>query len=199
MTNNPTFLSIFGDSWDELPPVMKKHYANRPYTDDLTVVEGSLDVLCKHPLKFFAPVIKLMGQVPPYNQKNVPVTVRFESDKDTRAFHFNRIFQFNKDTKPYSFRSRMLQVKGNEVVEIMRYGLGWRMLYVWDGQKVYLKHQGYVFLLFGLFIPIPLGLLVGKGYGEEIPVDDETFDMMVCIQHPWWGKVYEYKGRFKIT
>ena len=38
-----------------------------------------------------------------------------------------------------------------------------------------------------------------KGYAEEIAVDDNTFHMNTHISHPWWGKVYEYKGRFKIT
>lgn len=43
--SEPIFKSIFGESWDFLSPVMKKHYANRPYTDDVTVVEGTLDAL----------------------------------------------------------------------------------------------------------------------------------------------------------
>ncbi|QKK05237.1 MAG: DUF4166 domain-containing protein [Pseudomonadota bacterium] len=53
--------------------------------------------------------------------------------------------------------------------------------------------------LFGHFIPVPLTMLMGKGYAEEIAVDDERFDMIVNITHPWWGKIYEYKGRFKIV
>jgi hypothetical protein len=193
----PIFKSIFGETWESLPPVMKKHYANRPYMDDITVVEGTLDVTCKAPLVWFSPLMKLMGQIPTYNEQNVPVTVRFQSDKSSKAFHFNRIFNF-KDTKPYTFQSRMLQIKDNEVIEIMRFGLGWKMLYVWDGQKVVLQHQGYALQLFGYFIPMPLTFLIGKGYAEEVAVDDNTFDMMTCITHPLWGKVYEYKGRFHV-
>lgn len=196
--DEPTFKSIFGEAWDSLPLVIKKHYANQPYTDDLTIVEGTLDVMCKPPLIWLAPLMKLMGQVPTHNETNVPVTVRFQSDRNSKFFHFNRMFHF-KNAKPYAFRSRMLQIKDNEVIEVMRFGLGWKMLYLWDGHKVILQHRGYTMCAFGHFIPVPLTLLMGKGYAEEIPVDEETFDMMTHITHPWWGKIYEYKGRFKMA
>ncbi len=195
--SEPIFKSIFGEAWNDLPPSMHKHYANRPYADDESVVEGTLDVMCKQPLKFLAPLMKLMGQIPAHNEESVPVTVRFQSDKDTKAFHFNRTFNF-KNAKPYTFKSRMVQIKGNEVIEIMRFGLGWKMLYLWDGEKVVLKHRGYALRLFGHFIPVPLTLLMGEGYAEEIAVDEDTFDMITHIIHPWWGKVYEYKGRFEV-
>ena len=194
----PIFKDIFGAAWNDLPSVMKKHYAGRPYTDDTVIVEGTLDVMCKQPLKALAPVMKLMGQIPAHNEMNVPVTVRFQSARDSREFQFNRTFNF-KNAKPCAFRSRMLQIRDNEVIEIMRFGLGWKMLYLWDGEKVVLQHHGYALRLFGHFIPAPLTLLMGKGYAEEIAVDDDTFDMITHITHPWWGKIYQYKGRFKIA
>lgn len=197
LKKEPIFKSIFGASWGSLPDVMKKHYANRPYTDDEVTVEGALDVMCKAPLTWLAPLMRLMGQIPIYNMKNVSVTVRFISDKNSKAFHFIRSFHF-KDVDPYVFHSRMTQVKDNEVIEIMPFGLGWKMLYIWDGQKVVLQHRGYVLHIFGHFIPMPLTFLMGKGYAEEIAIDENTFDMVTHITHPWWGKNYEYKGRFKI-
>ena len=197
LKDEPIFKSIFGNSWDELPPVMHKHYANRPYTDDEVVVEGTLNVMCKPPLKWLAPFMRLTGQIPARNEENVPVTVRFKSDKNSKAFHFVRSFYF-KDNAPYIFHSRMMQIKGNEVIEVMRFGLGWKMLYLWEDGKVILKHSGYALHLFGRFIPVPLTLLMGRGYAEEIAVDENTFDMITHITHPWWGKIYEYKGRFEV-
>jgi len=91
-----------------------------------------------------------------------------------------------------------MQIKGNEVIEVMRFGLGWKMLYLWEDGKVILKHSGYALHLFGRFIPVPLTLLMGRGYAEEIAVDENTFDMITHITHPWWGKIYEYKGRFEV-
>lgn len=198
LKDEPIFKSIFGDTWDSLPPVMHKHYANHPYSNDLTIAEGRLDVICAGPMKLMAPIMKLMGQIPPHNEENVPVTVRFQSDLTSKSFHFNRIFNFKK-IKPYNFKSRMVQIKDNEVIEIMHFGLGWKMLYSWDGEKVILQHNGYAWLIFGHLIPLPLTLLMGKGYAEETPVDDDTFDMITHITHPWWGKIYQYKGQFKIS
>lgn len=40
---------------------------------------------------------------------------------------------------------------------------------------------------------------MGKGYAEEIPIDDKTFSMITHITHPWWGKLYEYKGQFVVV
>jgi len=197
LKSDPIFKSIFGASWGDLPPVIKKHYANRPYTNDRVVVEGVLDTFCAGPIKWFAPLFLLIGGIPPHTENTVPVIVHFESDKETKAFHFNRVFHFKK-IKPYHFKSRMIQIKGDEVVELMRFGIGWRMKYLWEDGRVKLTHKGYALSFLGHLIPLPLTALIGKGYAEEIPVDDNTFDMMVCITHPWFGKVYEYKGRFCI-
>ena len=198
LKNEPIFKSIFGESWDDLPPVMKKHYANKPYTHEETIVKGVLNVMCKPPLLWLSPMMRLLGQIPTYNASNVPVTVRFQSDIHSKSFHFNRVFHFTK-SRPYTFQSRMFQIKDNEVIEIMRFGLGWKMHYKWDGEKVVLSHKGYALQVFGHLIPLPLTILMGEGYAEEHPIDDDTFDMVTYITHPWWGKLYEYKGRFEIS
>lgn len=197
MSNEPIFKSIFGEDWERLPPVMHKHYANRPYSNDTTVVEGTLDVRCAGPIKALSWLFWLMRGIPPHNEKNVPVSVYFESDEHSKFFHFNRDFNF-KTRNPYHFKSRMIQTKGNEVIEVMRSRLGWRMNYVWEDERVKLKHKGYVLYVFGCFIPLPLTLFMGEGNAEEIAVNDDTFDMVVTITHPWWGNIYEYKGRFTV-
>jgi len=197
LKKEPTFKSIFGKDWDNLPPVMKKHYANHPYSAEVTTVEGVLEVFCKPPLLWVSPLMRLLGQIPTFNEKNVPVTVRFESDLNSKAFHFNRSFKF-LGRKPYVFHSRMLQINDNELIEIMRFGLGWRMKYSWDGEKVVLAHKGYALQLFGHLIPLPLTMIMGAGNAAEYPVDENTFDMEVSITHPWWGEMYGYKGRFEV-
>ena len=198
LKSEPIFKSIFGNSWEELPLVMKRHYANRPYTQDTTTVNGVLNIMCKPPLLYMSPLMSLLGQIPTRNDNNVPVSVNFQSDANYKYFYFNRVFHF-ANGKPYTFQSRMLQIKGDEVVEIMRFGFGWKMRYAWDGEKIVLSHNGYALQLFGHLIPLPLTILLGAGYAEEHPIDDNTFDMQTHITHPWWGKVYEYKGRFKIA
>ncbi len=194
----PIFQDVFGEQWDALPEVIKRHYANRPYTSDEVVVEGELDLICRAHVKLLAPVLKFMKQIPAHSEECVPVTVRFQSDEHSKMFGFNRLFNF-KMIKPYRFQSRMYPIRDNVVVEVMPYGIGWKMAFDWDGEKVVLSHKGYVLKAFGHFIPIPMALFLGEGYAEETPIDDETFDMMTQIIHPWFGVVYEYKGRFKIT
>ncbi|MCB1506940.1 MAG: DUF4166 domain-containing protein [Hyphomicrobiaceae bacterium] len=197
LKDQPTFKPIFGEDWEMLPPVLRAHYANRPYTTDEVVVEGVLDVECHGIMRLLAPVLRLMRQIPARTEKSVPVTVRLRSDTDTRAYHFDRTFRFASG--PYRFHSRMFPLGGDEVVEVMRFGFGWRMRYFWDGAKVVLQHRGYALRVAGHYVPIPLGLMIGEGYAEEIAVDDEHFDMMTHITHPWWGKIYGYKGRFRLT
>ena len=197
MSEQAIFKTIFADDWSKLPPVMQKHYVNRPYTDDISCVEGRLDVMCAGPIKFLAPLFWLMKGVPPVNEKNVPVQVRFESNKNTKEFCFNRMFYF-KSKKPYCFKSKMFHTTGNQLVEIMPFGIAWKMSYHWEDECVKLKHRGYAFIIFGRMIPLPLKYLIGEGSAVEKAVDDESFDMQVEIRHPWWGKIYEYKGRFRI-
>ena len=194
----PIFQSIFGEAWETLPPVMHRHYANRPYSNDQVTVEGYLDVMCRGPVKALRPLFKLLRLMPPYNEKNVPVNVAYESAKDTREFLLARTFHF-ANRKPYRFCSRMFQVAGNEVVELLHFGIGWRMRYLWQDRKVILQHRGYLLNLFGLFVPLPLTPVLGVVHAEETAVDDDTFDMFVEIRHPWWGKIFGYSGRFRIS
>lgn len=194
----PTFQPVFGDAWQQMPRVFHRHYANRPFSHDLTVAEGVMDIACHGPMRWLAPVMKWMGQIPAMNERGVAVRVEYRSDPATRAFHFLRIFS-PPGGRTYEFRSRMLQVDGTEMVEIMRFGLCWRFRYGWDGEKVLLSHEGYSLSIFGFRLPLPLGLLIGRSDAEETAVDDNTFDMVTRIVHPWWGLVYEYKGRFTVT
>lgn len=194
----PIFQSIFGGAWDSLPPVMKKHYANRPYCNDRVTVEGIMKVESSPLGKAMTPFFRLAGTLVPYEGDNIPATVIFTSAPDSGIFQFDRTFRF-PGRPAYRFYSRMKPVGGNELVELMRFGLGWHMAYTWTGEKVVLTHKGYVLNLFGFLLPLPLALLMGRGYAEETSISDNEFSMMMEIVHPLWGKVYGYSGRFRIV
>lgn len=196
--DQPIFQSIFGAQWDALPPVMKKHYANRPYHHDQVVVEGHMDVEFRSLLRGLRPFYRLLGTVPIVSAQNVPVRVQFDSDPNTRAFHFNRTF-FLPSGRPYRFCTRMLQLSGNELVEIMRFGVCWCLRYEWDGQKVRLRHRGYALHWFGHFIPVPLHWLLGRGDAEEVALDEDRFAMQVTLVHPLLGQLYSYRGEFRVV
>ena len=69
LKNEPIFKPIFGDAWNDLPPVIHKHYANHPYCEQSTIVEGKLDVMCAGPVQWLAPLFWLTRGIPPQNEK----------------------------------------------------------------------------------------------------------------------------------
>lgn len=194
ISTDPLFRIVFGENWDNLPPVMRKHYAIRPFSEDRGQVEGYLDIKTSPLVRLLS---KMTGMLLSQSGENVPVTVTFRSDS-SGAFHFERCFHF-PDTGDETFHSRMVWLKDNILVEFMRFGIGWKLAYEWDGQKVILEHRGYVWRLFGMMLPLPLSLILGKGYAEETPLTDDSFAMWTHARHPLWGKTFGYSGQFQIT
>jgi len=190
----PIFQSVFGPDWEQLPPVMRAHYAVRPFSRDRVVVSGTLDIEVS---RFMRVMSRLTGMLVSRSGKNVPVTVTFTSGENSADFHFERVFHYPEGDQ--HFRSRMTPVGGNELVEYMRFGVGWKMACRWDGEKVLLSHRGYVWRIFGLVLPLPLGLIIGAGEAEERPLSDDEFHMWTHAQHPWFGKSFAYAGVFRVT
>jgi hypothetical protein len=156
---------------------------------------GRLDVTVSPMVSLMA---RLTGMLLAYSGNDIPVTVILRSGKESGAFHFDRTFHF-PDRGNVTFRSRMETIKGHELVEIMRFGLGWKLAYAWDGRKVILRHRGYLWRIFGLTIPVPLELIIGKGYAEETPISDDAFSMWTHVDHPLFGKTFGYAGTFSIA
>lgn len=194
--DQPIFKSVFGEKWEHLPPVMRKHYINRPYSKDVVTVEGKMDIDCSGIMTLLFPFFKLFKLLVPYKGKGIPVTVYFRSHPNSSAFYFDRTF-YIPDKKPYHFRSYMLPIRDNIVVEVMRFGIGWRTIYSYDGKKIFLKHHGYVWKIFGFLIPLPLNFILGKVHTEKEATSENSFHMKMEITHPLFGK-YTYGGQFTI-
>jgi hypothetical protein len=194
----PIFQSIFAPHWGKLPVVLQEHYANRPYCSDRVTVEGLMKVEISPLAKLFSPLMRITGALAPYAGDDVPVIVHFESEPGSNAVCFNRIFHFPK-RKPYHFHSRLMPVGGNEVIEWMPSGIGWHASYVFDGDKVLMRHLGYKIKLLGKIFSLPLEIFLGKGYAEEEAISEKNFRMHMDIRHRLFGKVYAYSGEFKIS
>lgn len=198
----PIFQFIFGEQWQNLPPVMHKHYANRAGTSDAVTVEGFMKIEVSTFAKLLTPLFRLSGALVPYSGENIPVTVNFRSEKNSSAYCFNRIFNF-PNKPPYHFRSKMLpiggNVCGNQVVEFMPIGIGWNASYRWDGKKVLIEHCGYKMKIFGKLLPFPLEWFLGKGRAWEEAISDDKFKMYMDIRHPLFGRIYAYSGEFTVT
>lgn len=193
----PIFADIFAEQWSQLPPVMKAHYANRSYSNDVVSVKGKMTITTYGFGKVLFPLFKLLRVWVPYTGKDIEVEVNFRSDLHSRHFHFERRYKL-PNKKEQRFFSKMIQIKGNDVVELMPMRMGWRIRYVYENGKVCLKHNGYVFKFFRWFIPLPLGIFIGRINAVEVPTSHNTFDMQTKVVHPLFGKIYEYGGHFTI-
>jgi hypothetical protein len=195
---HPIFQNIFGAGWDQLSPVFRQHYANRPFSRDVVVVEGVMDVDLSGMARLFAPLLCITGALVPFAGHDIPVTVTFRSEPESSTFHFDREFRF-PGCKPYHFRSAMVPVGGHEVIEWMAIGFGWRAAFSYAEGQVRLDHRGYALRCFGKVIPMPVEWLFGRGEAWERAIDDTRFAMEMTIRHRFFGRLYGYSGTFRIV
>lgn len=194
----PGFKSIFKTTWEKLPSVFQKRYANRPYSNDLASVEGNMEISFSRLMSIMMPILRLMHILVPYQGKDISVKVDFRSSADSDATFLDRKFYFH-GKPPYEFNSCVQPIKDTEVIERMSCGIGWKMHYFYDGEKVIMEHKGYVFKLFGYDIPLPLELFIGKGYAEETVIDENSYRVTMSISHKLFGTLYSYAGDFTFT
>ena len=192
------FKSIFADQWHNLPPVFHKHYSNRPFSRDIHRAKGLVNIECHKALRYFSSISRFFGYMPLYQQDNVAISVHFVSHANNKAFTLHRQFFFSETPRPYHFRSAMYQEKNNLVVEKLPLGLSWHCRYIWQSNQVTLHHEGYSMTLLGLSFKIPLEWLIGQITDEETAIDEDTFSINMRIQHPLWGNLYRYYGKFTI-
>ncbi len=198
MIREPIFKAIFAEQWKNLPPVMHKHYANRPFSQDVVTVKGVMKIEVSWLARLLSPLMRIAGALVPFAGENIPVTVHFRSEPNTNTYTLDRIFYF-ADKPPYHFHSRMLPVSDHAIIEFMKIGIGWHASYRYEGKKILIEHLGYKMKLLGKFILLPLEWLLGKGYAEEEALNDNTFRMYMDLRHPLFGKVYAYSGEFSVT
>ncbi len=197
MTTEPIFKLIFGNDWNKLSLALQKRYANCEKSNDEVIVKGILQIHVSTWIKLLSPFLRLCGALVPYAGKDISVTVCFNSNEQNDHIGFNRTFYYSNEA-PYQFRSKLVPWGKDRVVEFMRFGLGWRMRYWYDGEKVRLDHDGYIWHYKKITIPLPLSWILGKGYATESPMSDNRFSMYFEIIHPLFGDVFGYQGEFEI-
>jgi hypothetical protein len=199
MSKTYLFAPIFGIPWDQLPPVMQQHYAVRPDSRDKVVVRGVMSIRRSPLMRALAPLLNLFGALVPWDGDDVPVTVTFTSGPGSSDFHFDRLFDL-PGRKPFRFHSRLVPIHSNEVIEVMRGGLGWRCRYRAQGRRILLDHVGYAWKLGRWLLPLPfLSWMLGRGAAAEEALTDATFTMWMTVTHPLFGEAYRYEGAFTIA
>lgn len=176
-----------GTQWDELAPALKAHYAvtkNR----DVGVLSIEYPKAMQWPLNF----LRLFGTL--INQQAQQVPTRVSKWMMGEQQQWQRRVELPNQVM--SFDSRWQHCGGNELIEYVKPYLGLKMaVSVRDG-KLYYAGRSYILKLGSLLIPIPEALVLGHTTIEEIGVDDEHFTMDFRLQHPLFGQIYRYAGRF---
>jgi len=196
MSKPPIFESIFGVPWANLPPVMQKHYAVRPDSNDRVVVRGTMNVKRNCLMRLMSPLLKLFGALVPYDGEGIPVTVAFYSGPNSSDFHFDRTFQF--PAKTFRFHSRLIPIAGGDVIEVMRSGMGWRSRYQIEDGHISLSPIGYYWRIGNWNVPLPITWMIGVCTASEDVLTDNGFKMQMTITHPIFGETYRYEGTFEI-
>ncbi|MGE3318659.1 MAG: DUF4166 domain-containing protein [Candidatus Berkiella sp.] len=196
MNNRPRiFETVFGEKWQQLPLVFKRHYDIRAYSNDKITVNGNITIRTKGLMKWLGPLFGLMKTLAPYEAENIPITVHYASYPDSEGFHLERTFYY-PDKPAYIFNSKMIPKGDNELVELTPSHMGWKMAYSYDGDRINLMHRGYILKLFKWTIPLPIEWLIGSCEAYEIALSDTQFKMSMQFIHPWFGVMYAYFGEF---
>lgn len=196
-TGLPTFAAALGQYWDQLPNLFKRRYGSTAYLNQCILLTGSLDITVSPFFKCMSPALRLVGALIPYPGTDVPVDINIISKSNTDIIFMNRCFRY-PNRKPRHFNSKFAVTKKGDVIEFMRFGLGVRMRYQASKNCITLLHKGYVWRIFGLNLRVPLSLVLGKVSAKEVLQTNNSFNMFVRIEHSLFGKIFEYKGLFKL-
>lgn len=191
------FKTVFGDSWADLAPVLKTHYANRPFCDDVSRAEGCLDITISPVVRLFAPLIRWSGTLISRAGQDVDVSVDFKSEPNGNRLGFDRRFDFGKGHIE-TFLSWLEPIEGG-AIEWTASGIGWQADFRVDNGRLNMVHRAFCLEVFGRRIKLPIEIFVGRPFAYEAPVSDTEFDMEMYMRHWLFGDIYRYKGRFTMV
>ena len=194
----PILQKVLADSWGDLGSVIRRHYFLKPFSDDSVCVRGVMSEIHHSWIaKLFLPIGLLFGAVVPYRANNVPIDVHYSSCQTNANIYWDRVFKFS-ESHHFHFRSHMEHLQENEVIEFVRFGVGMRLIVTAEKGAMVFRDNGYVWRVFGKNVPIPIGLFFGRAYVEERPIDENNFSMKMTLQHPLFGVMFRYEGKFSL-
>lgn len=197
--STPVFKQVLGADWDRLGPIIRRHYFLRSFSDDYICVKGTMhEVHHSAFAKLLIPIARIFGALVPYRGTDVPVEVHYTARRDDATIHWDRVFHF-AGRAPFHFRSHMEQIGPNRVIEFVRFGVGMKLRVTAENGALVFRDEGYIWRLFGMDVPLPMGLLMGSAYVEERPVDNDNFSMRMTLTHTLFGKLFRYEGRFTLA
>ncbi|NGN45303.1 DUF4166 domain-containing protein [Mesorhizobium sp. CGMCC 1.15528] len=194
----PVFQEVLGKDWHRLGEVVRRHYFLRAFSDDYICVKGTMhEVRHNAVASFLIPLARIFGALVPYRGTDVPIEVHYNAQPKDGTIHWDRVFHF-AGRPPFHFRSYMERASGSGVIEFVRFGVGMRLKVTAEDGALVFRGEGYIWRLFGVDVPLPMGLVLGRAYIEERPVDAERFSMRMTLTHPLFGELFRYSGSFTL-
>jgi len=197
MQNNSVMQQALGKQWDELAPIIRKMYDLPVKTTTKLDVEGTMSV--DYPWAIYPMVMagKIFGAMIEKRGTGIKGSVYRSSRIDSNALFWHRILIY-PDGKQCSFKSRMEFDGEGQLIEYVRFGLGLRLtLTVKEGCLIY-QSRGYTWRPFRRWLTIPDWMLYGKALITETPISENQIKLDFTMQHPLYGKTYQYKGIFQL-
>jgi Domain of unknown function (DUF4166) len=196
--NDPVLKQALGSSWSSLARVIQTHYGLSPFTDEQIHLRGIMDrVSYSSVAVLLMPFAVVAGALVPYRGRNVPVDATNESLPDRPEYFWMRTFHF-PGKKPYTFRSAMVCSGDGELTEYVRFHLGIRFAVTARNGGLVERDLGYIWKIGRWSIPLPIHLLLGRSYVEEMPISDSEYEMKWTVTHPLFGETFAYNGRFSV-
>jgi len=198
MTNHqpePLAKKALGEAaWNRLAEPVRRHYGLHCEADEAIALQGRMQVT--YPIGMLPLILsaRLFGALVHLRGEDVIVTVQNHTQTQATGLFWHRTFGFTR--KNVIFKSRMEHLQDNEIIEYVRFGMGIRMyLSERDGALVF-KSNGYLWKLGFLKLRLPDWLLLGNAEIIESADGAEGVALDFNVVHPWWGKTYDYNGRF---
>jgi len=195
----PVIKKALGDSWDDLAEIIKRHYDISPGTSSNMIIKGVMDEVYHSAIaKLFILPGRIFGALVPYKGKKIPTEVRNWTTSDNNvAMFWHRTLQF-PNKSPVIFKSRMEHIKGDEIIEYVRYGMGIRMRMSVKDNALVFRSIGYIWKIAGIKIPVPTWAILGDAEITEKSISDDQFFIDFHITHPLFGRTFAYSGVYSI-
>ena len=177
-----------GEQWDALPVVLQTHYQEKDNTDI-----GTLNIEYPKWMQFCLNLLKIMGAL--LNRKGREISTRVEKVMQGDVQYWKRTITFDDGKKIY-FKSHWRYLGGNKIVEYVNPILGLCMAVEVSDKTLYYQGKYFVLKLGKLIIPIPEWMLLGHTTIVEKKFDNFHFTMDFRLDHPLFGQIYRYAGKF---
>jgi len=196
---DPVLKQALGSDWSSLARIIQTHYGLTPFTNGQIHLKGMMDRVSYSSIAaFMMPFAVFAGALVPYRGRNVPVDAINQSVPGRPEYFWTRTFYF-PGKKPFTFQSAMICTGEGELTEYVRFGLGIRFAVTVMNRGLVERELGYVWKIGRWSVPLPIHLILGRSYVEEMPISDSEYEMKWRVMHPLFGETFAYSGRFSVV